>query len=77
MFTTITKIPVDDENQLTECVPAYLAIISMPLFYSISAGIGMGVVSYVAINLCCGKKDRISPVMYILAAAFILQHIFL
>ena len=77
MFTTITKIPVDDENQLTECIPAYLAIISMPLFYSISAGIGMGVVSYVAINLCCGKKDRISPVMYILAAAFILQHIFL
>jgi AGZA family xanthine/uracil permease-like MFS transporter len=49
----------------------------MPLFYSISEGISFGVISYVVINLICGKRDRITVIMYVLAVLFILKYVFL
>ncbi len=76
MFTTITKIKLDDDN-LTEAIPAYICIITMPLFYSISNGISMGVVSYVLINVFCGKAKKINPILYVLSVLFILKYIFL
>ena len=48
---------------------------SMPFFYSISEGISMGVIAYVVMNLFAGKKEKITPVMYILAVLFILKYI--
>ena len=62
---------------MTDTIPAYLCIIAMPLFYSISEGISFGVISYVIINLVCGKRDKITTLMYILAVLFILKYIFL
>ena len=41
---------------LAEGIPAFICIIAMPFFYSISEGIAMGVISYVVINLVTGKK---------------------
>lgn len=76
MFSAITEISFKDDN-LTKSVPAYLCIISMPLFYSISEGISIGIISYVVINLICGKSKDIKPLMYILAVLFILKYIFL
>ena len=58
-------------------IPAYLCVIAMPLFYSISEGIAIGVISYVVINAACKKFKEINPIMYILAALFILKYIFL
>ena len=49
----------------------------MPLMYSIAEGIAMGVVSYVVINLLCGKAKKITPLMYVLAVLFICKYIFL
>ena len=51
----------------------------MPLTYSISEGIAVGVISYVAINLIAGKvkEKKISVLMYVLAVLFILKYIFL
>ena len=66
-----------DENNYTSAIPAYLCVIAMPLFYSISEGISIGVISYVVINLVCGKRKEINPIMYILAVLFILKYIFL
>ena len=60
-----------------ETIPAYLCILAMPLFYSISEGICFGVVSYVLLNLFTGKKDKVAPLMYILAVLFVLKYIFL
>ena len=57
--------------------PAYLCIITMPLFYSISEGISFGVISYVIINLACGRRKKITVIMYVLAVLFILKYIFL
>ena len=76
MVSSVTEIRFDDDN-LTEAIPAYIAIIAMPLFYSISEGISLGIISYVVLNLCTGKAKKIAPLMYILAVLFILKYIFL
>lgn len=76
MFSNIAELKLSDKHYST-AVPAYLCIIAMPLFYSISEGISLGVISYVIINLACKKHKEISPVMYVLAVLFILKYIFL
>ncbi|MGN0599268.1 MAG: NCS2 family permease [Oscillospiraceae bacterium] len=76
MFSTITEIKVDETNY-TSAIPAYLCIIAMPLFYSISEGIAIGMISYVVLNLVCGKAKQINPLMYVLAAMFVLKYVFL
>ena len=74
MISAIVEIDLDD---LSEAIPAYLCLIGMPLFYSISEGIVFGVVSYVIINLFAGKAKKITPLMYVLAILFVLKYIFL
>ena len=76
MFSSVTDIRFDDDN-LTEAIPAYISIIAIPLFYIISEGISLGIISYVVLNLCTGKAKRITPLMYVLAVLFILKYIFL
>lgn len=76
MFSAITEIKFSEGNYTT-AIPAYLCVIAMPLFYSISEGISIGVISYVIINLICGKRKEINPIMYVLAILFILKYIFL
>lgn len=74
MLESIIKIPFND---FSESIPAFVCIIMMPLTYSISNGILLGMIAYVIINLICGKFKKITPVMYILAVLFILKHIFI
>lgn len=76
MVGTVTEIRFDEDN-ITEAIPAYLAIIAMPLFYSISEGISMGIISYVLLNVAAGKAKKITPLMYVLALLFVLKYIFL
>ncbi len=74
MVTAIIKIDFDD---LTEAVPAYLCMLAMPFAYSISEGITLGVISYVVINVCCGKAKKVTPLMYVLSVLFVLKYILL
>lgn len=74
MVMAVTQINFDD---LTESIPAYLCLMAMPLLYSISEGIAVGVIAYVVINLACGKAKKITPLMYILAVLFVCKYIFL
>lgn len=76
MFSNISELKLTEDNY-TSAIPAYLCIIAMPLFYSISEGISIGVISYVLFNLICGKAKKVNPVMYILSVLFILKYIFL
>ncbi len=76
-FLMIGAVMHIDFDDLTEAVPAYLCLLTMPLMYSISEGIAMGVISYVIINLCCGKSRKITPLMYVLTVLFICKYIFL
>lgn len=76
-FLMISAVVDIDFSDFTEAVPAYLALIFMPLTYSISEGIAAGVISYVVINLVCGKAKKITPLMYVLAVLFVAKFIFL
>ena len=76
MMGAVAKINFDD---MTDAIPAFLTILVMPLAYSISEGIAIGVVSWTLINLLSGKakEKKITPLMYILTVLFILKYIFL
>lgn len=76
-FLMITAIAQIDFDNLTEAIPAYLCLLAMPLLYSISEGIAVGVISYVVINAVCGRAKKITPLMYILAVLFVCKYIFL
>ena len=78
-FYMLTNVVNIDFNDIAEAIPCYICILAMPFFYSISEGISMGVILYVALNLITGKvKDKkISGLMYVLAVLFILKYIFL
>lgn len=74
MVTTVISI---DFSDMTEAIPAYLCMLAMPLMYSISEGIAIGVISYVVINVICGKAKKITPLMYVLTVLFVCKYIFL
>ena len=74
MMEPVTKIKFDD---FSESIPAFICIIVMPLTYSISNGILIGMITYVLMNMICGNFKKITPVMYILAVIFILNYIFI
>ena len=66
-----------DLNDYAESIPAFITIIMMPLTYSISDGILCGMISYVAINACCGNIKKLSITMWVLAILFVLKYIFI
>lgn len=74
MMSPIKKIDLDD---YFEAIPAFITIIAMPLAYSISDGIMLGMISYVVLNLIGGKFNKLSVVMYLLAIVFVLKYIFM
>ena len=76
MMGAVAKINFDD---MTDAIPAFLTILVMPLAYSISEGIAIGVVTWTLINLLSGKakEKKITPLMYVLTVLFILKYIFL
>lgn len=74
MLEPIRNIPFED---FTESIPAFICVIMMPLTYSISNGILIGMISYVLMNMVCGKFKKITPAMYILAILFTLKFIFI
>lgn len=76
-FLMIAAVVDIDFSDMTEAIPAYICLIAMPLTYSISEGIAFGCISYVLINVCCGKAKKVTPLMYILAVLFILKYAFL
>ncbi len=76
MFSNISELKLTEDNYHT-AIPAYLCIIAMPLFYSISEGISIGIISYVLINLACRKYKNINPVLCVLTVLFVLKYIFL
>lgn len=74
MLEPVKNIPLTD---YAEAIPAFICIVMMPLAYSISDGILLGMISYVVLNVLCGNFKRITPTMYVLAILFILKYIFI
>ena len=74
MMTPVAKIDWEDYS---ESIPAFITVLMMPVAYSISDGILLGVISYVLLNACAGKFKKITVTMWILAALFICKYIFI
>ena len=74
MMPSIKRIHWDD---YCKAIPAFITIIMMPLCYSISDGILLGVISYVACHAVAGRFKDINITMWILAVLFICKYIFI
>ena len=74
MMPSVKSIHWDD---YCKAIPAFLTMIMMPLAYSISDGILIGVISYVLCHCVAGKFKDISPTMWVLSVLFILRYIFI
>lgn len=74
MMSSVMEI---DWHDLSEAVPAFLAIAMMPFAYSIAEGIVFGIISYTLIKTLTGKSKEVSPLMWVLTVLFILRMIFL
>ena len=64
-----------DWGDYSESIPAFVKMLLMPLAYSISDGIMLGMISFVLLNAISGKFKKISVMMWILAVLFILRYI--
>jgi len=69
MMSPITKINWEDYS---EALPAFLTIIMMPLAYSISHGIAIGVITYAILKFAAGKMKDVRILTFILAVIFII-----
>jgi AGZA family xanthine/uracil permease-like MFS transporter len=74
MMPSIKRIHWDD---YCKSIPAFLTIIMMPVAYSISDGILIGVIAYVITHAIAGRFKEISIPMWVLAVLFILRYIFI
>ena len=70
MLKNFSKVDMSD---ISAAVPAFLALIMMPLTYSISNGIAIGAISYVIIRLCTGKFTKKDIVVTCIAVLFTLR----
>ncbi|MDG4821518.1 NCS2 family permease [Asanoa sp. WMMD1127] len=70
-FLMMTAVRSIDWTDYEIAVPAFLTIVLMPFTYSISNGIGAGIVSYVLIKLAKGKAREVHPLLYAVAALFV------
>lgn len=60
-------------GDVTETVPAVVTALAIPLTFSIASGIGLGVISYVAIKLLAGRFQDINWAVGIIAVAFAIK----
>ena len=74
MMEPVKNIPWDDYS---ESLPAFICLISMPLTYSISNGILLGMIAYVLMNIITGNRNKVSWTMVILAILFVLKFIYI
>ncbi|MGY1751883.1 NCS2 family permease [Blastococcus sp. SYSU D01042] len=68
MITQIRHLAWDDMSLV---IPAFLTIALMPFTYSITNGIGAGVVSYVLLRVAVGRRREIHPLMWVITALFV------
>ncbi|MEV1144501.1 NCS2 family permease [Micromonospora sp. NPDC049799] len=71
-FLMMTAVRTIDWSDYEIAIPAFLTIVLMPFTYSISNGIGAGLITYVVVKLAKGKAREIHPLLYGVAALFVL-----
>jgi AGZA family xanthine/uracil permease-like MFS transporter len=71
MLMSVTKIKFDGD--IADSVGAYLAIVMMPLAYSIATGIMFAVIAWVVLKVCSKKAKDVSPIMWCVFVLFVLR----
>lgn len=71
LLSAIKELEFDD---VTELIPAYLAMFMMPLTYSIANGIAIGLISYTLIKLISGKVKDVNVITVVLSVLFIVRY---
>jgi len=71
-FLMMTAVRTIDWTDFEIAIPAFLTIVLMPFTYSISNGIGAGLIVYVVMKLARGKAREVHPLLYAVAALFVL-----
>jgi AGZA family xanthine/uracil permease-like MFS transporter len=74
MIKSIVGVAWDD---MTDAIPAFIAVIAMPMTYSISHGIALSFIIYPILKFLGGKGKEVSIIMWILAVLFLLRYIFI
>jgi len=69
----VQQISRIDLKEVSTAIPAFLILVMIPLTYSISHGIGIGLVAYVIIRMAEGRLGDVHPLMYVTALAFALH----
>ena len=64
-----------DWSDYSEAIPAFVTMLLMPLAYSISDGIMLGMITYTLLNALAGKLKKVFVMMWILAVLFILRYV--
>ncbi|NNG65259.1 NCS2 family permease, partial [Pseudomonas fragi] len=64
-------------SEPTDCIPAIVTMIMMPLTFSVADGIALGFISYVALKAGTGRYREISVSLWVLCAIFIAKFIYL
>ncbi len=70
-FLMMTSVRDIDFSDYEVAIPAFLTIVVMPFTYSVTNGIGAGFVSYVLIKLARGKGRAVHPLLWGVAALFV------
>ena len=74
MLKSFAKVDMSD---MSSAIPAFLALIMMPLTYSIANGIGIGAIAYTLIAIFTGKYTKKDIIVTIISILFILKFIFI
>jgi AGZA family xanthine/uracil permease-like MFS transporter len=71
----VSQISQIDWTDFSVALPVFLTVITMPLTYSIANGIGVGFVSWVVVGAFAGRARTISPLLWIVAAGFLVYFV--
>lgn len=71
-FLMMTAVRYIEWDSYEEAIPAFLTILTLPLTFNISYGIGFGFISYVLIKLTNGNARQVHPLLWGAAALFAL-----
>jgi adenine/guanine/hypoxanthine permease len=71
MMESVRHIPWDD---VTEAIPAFLALVTMPLAVSITDGISFGFISYALVKLASGRARELDWLGYVFALVFLVRY---
>ena len=72
-FYFVRNIVDIEWDDIGEAAPAVLAMIAMPLTYSISNGIAMAFIAYALIKILSGKVDGVSPAIWVVAVLSVIS----